>query len=216
MSQFRVVLCSDMPLYAQGLSAAFEENYIFKVVAQVNYEELTDTAVSLQPDVAIIKLRNMNALDLLLELKHYCPSLLQVAIVDDPGQFDVMEMVNSGVRGCLPARLLPRQVVNSVELIVVAGLLCLPRINPRGSLNGNGARDKTIETAETLTSREREVLNLLGRSYSNQEIAESLCLSESTIKTHLRNVFRKLRVRNRSEAIALLYGSEIIKYEQMA
>ncbi len=51
MSQFRVVLCSDMPLYAQGLSAAFEENYIFKVVAQVNYEELTDTAVSLQPDV---------------------------------------------------------------------------------------------------------------------------------------------------------------------
>lgn len=215
MSQFRVLLCSKLPLYAQSLSVAFDENNFFKVIANVNYAELIDTAARLQPDVAVVKLLDMDTLPLLMELKHYCPSLLQVAIVDDPGHFDIMDIVNNGIRGCLPTRLLPRQIVNSVELIVVAGLLCLPRINSH-STTGNGNKEKNRETIEALTSREREVLNLLGRSYSNQEIAEALCLSESTIKTHLRNVFRKLRVRNRSEAIALLYGTEIIRFEQMA
>lgn len=210
MSQFTVLLCSDLPLYSHSLSVAFNENNIFRVIENVSYDQLIDASIRLQPDVVVIKINDQEALPLLAELKGNCPMILQVAIVDDPGHFDMMDFINWGVRGCVPMRLLPRQIVNAVELIVVAGLLCLPRINPRSnSFNGNGMLDKNIETIGTLTSREREVLNLLCRSFSNQEIAESLCLSESTVKTHLRNVFRKLRVRNRSEAIAVLYGSDL-------
>ena len=214
MSQFKVLLCSDSPLYAQSLVAAFDDNYTFRVTENVTFHDLIDASLRIQPDVAVIKMDDLSALPLLLELKANCPVLLQVAIVDDPGRFDMSELINSGVRGCLPLRLLPWQIVNAVELIVVAGLLCLPRVNPRDMNNEN--RGKNVETMGTLTSREREILGLLGKSCSNQEIAQALCLSESTVKTHLRNIFRKLRVHNRSEAMALLFGIEVMHIDQLA
>ncbi|HWP97039.1 MAG TPA: response regulator transcription factor [Syntrophomonadaceae bacterium] len=214
MSQFKVLLCGESPLYSQSLAVAFGENHLFRVTENIAFEDLIPCAVRIQPDVAILRFDDETALPLLLELRANCPMLLQVAIVDDPGRFDMFELINSGVRGCLPLRILPRQIVNAVELIVIAGLLCLPRLNPRDMNNGN--REKNVENIDTLTSREREVLILLGKSFSNQEIAESLCLSESTVKTHLRNVFRKLRVRNRSEAMALLYGNNVMRSDKLA
>lgn len=216
MGQFNVLLCSEQPGYNQSLLVAFNENYLFRVISSVDRDKLLDEAVRLQPDVAVIKIDSLNALDMLEDLKNKCPMLLPVAIVDDPDQYDIIELINQGIRGVLPFRLLPRQIVNAVELITVAGLLCLPRIGTRPA-NGNCTdNERNIEIMASLTVREREVLSLLAKSFSNQEIAETLCLSESTIKTHLRNVFHKLRVRNRSEAIALLYGTELVRYEQLA
>ncbi|MEN6351710.1 MAG: response regulator transcription factor [Syntrophomonas sp.] len=216
MGQFKVLLCSDQPGYSQSLAVAFNENFIFRVIASVEREKLLDEVVRLQPDVAVIKINSLSAIDMLNELKNRCPMLLPVVIVDDPDQYDIMESINQGVRGVLPFRLLPRQIVNAVELITVAGLLCLPRISTRSTNNSSMGNERSAEIIAALTVREREVLSLLGRSYSNQEIAETLCLSESTVKTHLRNVFHKLRVRNRSEAIALLYGTDLMRYEQLA
>ncbi|MEA4925302.1 MAG: response regulator transcription factor [Syntrophomonadaceae bacterium] len=214
MSQFKVMLVSDSPLYSQSLAAAFNENNIFRVTENVPLDDLIRSAMQIQPDVAVIKIDDLSNLPLLTELKTNCPMLLQIAIVDNPSRFDMFELINCGVRGCLPMRLLPRQIVNAVELIVVAGLLCLPRINPR-DINCEH-RDKNLDAMGTLTCREREVLGLLGKSFSNQEIAQYLCLSESTVKTHLRNVFRKLEVHNRSEAMALLFSNDFTHYDQLA
>lgn len=210
MSQFRVLLCSGSPLYSHSLAVAFNENHIFQVVEDVEYDQLIDASINYQPDVVVIKINDQETLTLIAELKSKCPMLVQVSIVDDPSRFDMMHFINCGMHGCLPIRLLPRQIVNAVELIMVCGLLCLPRFNPRSAhFSVIGVLDNNLEAVRTLTGREREVLSLMCRSFSNQEIAESLCLSESTVKTHLRNVFRKLRVRNRSEAIAVLYGSDL-------
>lgn len=216
MAQFKVLLCSEQPGYNQSLAVAFNENFIFRVISSVDREKLLDEAVRLQPDVAVIKIDSPSTMDMLEELRIRCPMLLPVAIVEDPDQYDILGSVNQGVRGVLPFRLLPRQIVNAVELITVAGLLCLPRVSTRPVNNGSTGNERSIEIMSALTIREREVLSLLGRSYSNQEIAETLCLSESTVKTHLRNVFHKLRVRNRSEAIALLYGTDLMRYEHLA
>lgn len=194
---------------------AFDENYIFRVIASVKGEQLINEALRVQPDVAVIKMDSAVNSDVFNELTNNCPVLLPVAIVEDPGQYDIMELINQGMRGVLPFSLLPRQIVNAVELIAVVGLVCLPRINARVQKNSPMSRANNIEFVSALTIREREVLSLLGKNYSNQEIAELLCLSESTVKTHLRNVFHKLRVRNRSEAITLLYGKDI-KHGQLA
>lgn len=214
MNQFRVLLCSDSALYGQGLAVAFEESYTFRVLDNVDLQDMLAAALRVQPDVVLLKLDNNDCVPNIVELKNKCPFSLPVVIVEDPNYFNIFELINSGVRGCLPMRLLPRQIVNAVELMVVAGILCLPRINPR-TLNHEN-RDKDAATINTLTSREREVLAFLGRSFSNQEIAESLCLSESTVKTHLRNAFKKLKVRNRTEALAVLLGSDLINRENMA
>ena len=106
------------------------------------------------------------------------------------------------MRGCLPARLFPMQIIRIVELVVEGGIVCIPRIGPNFFCTDSNAR--TGPKLNLLTGREREVLSKLEKSYSNQEIAASLCISESTVKTHLRNIFKKLEVHNRTEALVTI------------
>lgn len=206
MSQFRIMLCSDSSVYANSLKIAFQESHLFKIMKEVPFEEVIDSASRLQPDVAVLKIDDEACLPVVRQLLVKCPFLLPVAIVKDPGRFDVNELLSIGLRGLLPMRLLPRQIVNAVELVAVAGILCLPRMSP-AQLNKSNYQEGSNWSLDLLTTRERQILGLLSKSLSNQEIAESLCISESTVKTHLRNTFRKLKVRNCSEAMSVLYST---------
>lgn len=206
MSQFRVLLCSNSAVYSNSLRVAFQERHLFRVMEDVASDEIINSASRIQPDVVVLKLEEDACLPVIRQLLSICPLVLSVAIVEDPGRYDVNEFLNIGLKGLLPMRLLPRQIVNAVELVVVAGILCLPRMNP-SQMNRNNGHNGSNVNLNSLTTRERQILGLLSKSYSNKEIAESLCLSESTVKTHLRNIFRKLNLRNRSEAMSILYGS---------
>ena len=88
-----------------------------------------------------------------------------------------------------------------VTLIVAAGVICTPRMNPRFL---DEYQNDHSELFLSLTSREREILVLLGENKSNQEMADELYLSVSTVKTHLRSIFRKLGLRSRREAQIIL------------
>ncbi|HHY31315.1 MAG TPA: response regulator transcription factor [Syntrophaceticus sp.] len=113
----------------------------------------------------------------------------------------MFELVRSGIKGCLPVRLLPKQIVYAVELIVDAGVLCIPRFGQE--YNGKRGTTETSLLLSSLTRRELDVLSLLGRGHTNQEIASDLYISESTVKSHLRSIFRKLGVKKRHEAQAI-------------
>lgn len=206
MDGYRIILCSDSPLYNQTLSVAFEENNSFQVLDKLLPEGLIEQASIIQPDVVVWKVSGPEFLLLLKDLIKTCPVLQTVVIVENPGDYDVFAILESGVRGVLPMRLLPRQIVKAVELIVGAGIICLPRPGPENS--GPRLQGNEFSGASHLTTREREVINHLFEGYSNNEIAKSLGLSESTIKSHLRNAFKKLNVRNRTEALAYLYRQE--------
>lgn len=199
MGEFRVLVGGRSPRWRESLAAAFSENAVFEVVGSAASEELVETAVSFRPDVVVWKLEDEDPVPVTADLKLECPFSLVVVMVEDPKQFDVIELIRAGVRGCLPLRLLPRQIVQAVELIVKAGMLCLPRLGP-DFFDRNRKTDEPV-APNFLTGREREILCLLGKNLSNQEIGQALFLSESTVKTHLRSIFRKFEVRNRSEAM---------------
>ncbi len=206
MDRLRVILCSDAPLYTQSLSVAFEENNNFKVLGKLQSAELVELACATQPDIVVWKVSGDEFIPLLKDLIKHCPMLQTVIIVENPGTYDLLNILDCGIRGCLPMRLLPRQIVKAVELIVTAGIVCIPRPGP--DAYGNRMEVDEFSGASLLTSREKEVINYLAQGYSNHEIAKSLCLSESTIKSHLRSAFKKFNVRNRTEALAFLYNQE--------
>lgn len=201
MAEYRVVICGGSPSWRAGLAAALAGNIVFEVAESVDSSELLDAAERIYPEVVLWKPDGEDPAQVLQELRQKCPFTLPVLMVQDPAKVDLMGLVRAGVRGCIPLRLLPRQIIQALDLIVMAGMLCLPRLGPEffdGSQNAGG---NTL--LKTLTKREHEVLTLLCRNLSNQEIAQTLFLSESTVKTHLRSIFRKLGVKNRSEALAL-------------
>ncbi len=202
MGKFRVLISCETIQFCDSLAAVIGEADIFKVVGKsTGSADLIDAASRLQPDIILWTVNGADPLPVITALCLNSPFVLPVILVDDPKRVNLMELLRVGVRGCLPTRLFPRQIVQSLELIVLAGMLCLPRPGPEffnHHSNGNGQVSQPA-----LSEREHQVLTLLGKSLSNQEMARALFLSESTVKTHLRSLFRKLGVRSRSEALLL-------------
>ncbi|TDA67756.1 MAG: response regulator transcription factor [Clostridia bacterium] len=201
MRMFKVLVACDPVQWRETLVAAFSENGFFDVVGGVASGEMLEATTALRPDVVAWKLEEEgdDPAAQVVELCGRCPSVLPVLLVEDPRRLNFLGLLRAGVRGCLPLRLLPRQVAQAVEHIVQAGLVCLPRPGPE-SLDGERSEGGCFPPYQ-LTRREYEVLSLLGQNCSNQEIASNLCLAESTVKTHLHNIFRKLGAQNRTEAI---------------
>lgn len=204
MGKFKVLVSSESNQFCDYLSAVIGETDIFEVIGMcTSYTELLDEATRVRPDIVLWK---VNGFDPLPTIKTLCldsPFVIPVIVVDDPSKINLIELLRAGIRGCLPSRVLPRQIIRAMELITLAGVLCLPRFeqkffNCHSKINGEGK-----DVLESLSEREHQILVLLGKSLSNQEMARMLFLSESTVKTHLRNLFRKLGVRNRSEALLL-------------
>lgn len=210
MGDYRILISGDPPEWCNCLTAAFKQKNIhFEVVGCVPSAELVGTAARLYPDVVLWKVNGGNPVQELTQLREKAPFSLTVMMMRDPGEYDLMELLRKGVRGCLPLRLLPGQIVNAVELIVVAGVLCLPRFGPEFFHNTAG-NNRSGSVLDKLTAREREVLGLLLRGFPNKAIASTLYLSESTVKSHLRSIFRKLGVRKRHEAQAVALQNGLI------
>lgn len=199
MREFTILLGGQSPEWRESLVAAFAANGSFEVIGHVANADLLPAAGRLHPDIVLWNVAGEDPVTTVGELKRRCPFVFPVVLVDNPQKLDLLALLRAGTWGCLPLRLLPRQIVHAVELIVKAGMLCLPRLGPE--FFSLAERGRSPVDADLLTGREREVLSLLGQNLSNQEIGRRLFMSESTVKTHLRSIFRKLGARNRTEAV---------------
>lgn len=208
MQTFSVLMSGENSPWWQSLSMAFEQNPSFRVSGLIEPDRVLSSVHELQPDILIWR-PDLQEHELpVRELKTACPFVIPIAIVQDPNCIDLMKLLKEGLCGCLPMRLRPRQIVSAIDMMVVGGLVCLPRLSREASrqfFHGNSRIGPTF--MNILTNREQEILLLVTENYSNQEIAQQLCLAESTVKSHLHNIFRKLGVRNRSEALAHIFYS---------
>ncbi len=204
MTKYRIML-SGASAWCHSLAQLFSQGSDFEVVGQVYFDQLIENASTIQPDLLLIQFVGED-LEFLEEIKKECPFTILILVVDHPSRYNIISLLHNGVRGLLPADLFPLQIIRSVELMAEGGIVCMPRLEP------NQFNMETVNNGDskinTLTGREKEVLSLLEKSYSNQEIAESLCISESTVKTHLRNIFKKLDVRNRTQAMVTAFHFE--------
>ncbi len=201
MSDFSVLVSGHSKEWRENLVAAFKQNGFEKVVSD-DETDLMQLVRKIYPDVVLRRVDNHSEpIELVKELKSLSPFTIAIIIVDNPDYYDIQGLISFGVMGCLPIRLRPRQIVMAVELIVSAGILCLPRLNPR--VFGH-YQESSKDILHLLTAREKEILHMLRKNNSNQEMADELYLSISTVKTHLRSIFRKLGLRSRREALVLL------------
>ena len=205
MQEFKVMLTGEDNYWIQSMSVAFQERSYFKVIENNDPSQVLMKLMQHLPDVLVWRAGSQIKETGITHIMQENSQVMAVLVVDDPNCFNIMNLLRLGIWGCLPARLLPRQVVQAVELMVVSGIICLPRLSKE---HLNGGMEAKIDPFHNLTSREREILGFVCQSYSNQEIAASMCLAESTIKTHMHNIFRKMGIRKRSEAIAVVLNHQ--------
>jgi DNA-binding NarL/FixJ family response regulator len=213
----RVLVADDQAAVRDGFAALIEAQDTMQVVATAsNGREAVDLARRTFPHVVLIDVR-MPVLDGLEATRLICEDpTLERARVLVLTTFDIDEYVytalRSGASGFLLKDTPRRELLHAIEVIAQGEALISPKVTRRLIAEFAARRDLQTQPAALagLTDRERDILSLIARGLSNEEIAGRLVISPLTAKTHVRNVLRKLDCRDRAQLVALAYETGLI------
>jgi DNA-binding NarL/FixJ family response regulator len=179
-------------IVSRGLQALIDEDAHLRLVAAgVPPEDLARTLAESKPDVAILNFGSLSTPAELRELHASAPETRLLVLANNPSPVESRQMIGFGATACLAKSTEARDVLHAIYL-ASRGLHVLPP-----SETGPQAYEPTGPAP--LTAREADVLELLQGGRSNAEIAASLHVGVETIRTHVRNIYRKLGVSSRRE-----------------
>lgn len=198
----RIVLADDHPIVLDGLEQLFRLETDLEVIARCRDGVETLAAVSrTNPAVLVLDLRlpRLDGLEVLRALRDQGSRTRVVLLTAEIGDDQVVAAIDLGARAVVLKEAAPALLVEAVRA-VAAGELWLERglgsrALKRVLLREAGRRD----AAGTLTARELEIVRLVATGMRNRAIAESLCITEGTVKIHLHRIFEKLGVSGRLE-----------------
>ena len=202
MEALRVLLADDHPVFVDGLVALLTTTPGIEVAgcAMTGHEAVTLAATS-QPDVVVmdIQMPGLNGIDATRRIVADSPhiSVLVLTMFDDDDS--VFAAMRAGARGYLLKGSAPQEIVRAVQAVGAGAAVFDPAI-ARRLIDYFGASPDTYPFPQ-LTAREREVLEMLAEGRNNRDIARHFTLSEKTVRNHVSNLFSKLTVADRAQAI---------------
>jgi len=213
----RVVIADDQALVRSGFRLIVEGRPDLEVVGEAeDGEQAVALVQELEPDVILLDIRMPNV-DGIEATKRIVASGSRTRVLVLT-TFDLDEYIYGAVRagasGFLLKDVRPGELVDAIRVVASGNALLGPtaieRLLTRFSFPTDPPRTETLAVG-SLTDREAEILQLLAGGLSNAEIAARLVLSETTVKTHVSNVLRKLGVRDRVQAVIAAYDAGIVK-----
>ncbi len=206
MKKIKILIADDHAFVREGTRRILEQEPDLEVVAEAgDGEEAVRLASDLKPDVAIIDVAmpKLDGIEATRRIKALCPAvavLVLSAYDDDQFVFGLLEAGAAGyllksVRGC--------EIVDAIRAVDAGESVLHPSVarkvlNRFANVSSRAQRKKPLEL---LTDREMAVMRLVTKGLSNKDIADGLCLSVRTVQGHLANIFNKLRVSSRTEAV---------------
>jgi DNA-binding NarL/FixJ family response regulator len=184
-------------LIARGLrSLLMEDENVELVATDVEMEALDELLTEHEPTVAVINFGSLRSPVEVNRLRLAHPETRLLVLANRPTPSECNQMLAFGATACLSKETQARDILNTIHL-ASRGLHVLPRSNGEVGSDQLGP--------ELLTPREADVLEHLRAGRSNAEIALALSVSVETIRTHRRNIYRKLGVRTRRELASLIH-----------
>ncbi|MDI3298532.1 MAG: response regulator transcription factor [Bacillota bacterium] len=202
MKPIRVLLVDDHTILREGIRSLLEEQEDIEVVGEagdgVEAVELTDR---LLPDVVLmdIGLPRMNGVDATQAILRRHPEVRVLVLTMHDNEEYVRTIMQAGASGYVLKRSAARELVSAIRAVNEGHTVLNPQLS-RAVFAGGGARGEAagqpllprVQAPDVLTEREQEVLRLIARGYTNQEIADKLMISIKTVQAHRGNIMEKL------------------------
>ena len=213
----RVLLVDDDDLMRAGLEAVLSSAGTIDVVGEASDGSAAlDQVRALNPDVVLMDVRmpDLDGIAATRELVAAFPEARVVILTTFEQDDYIFGALNAGASGFLLKRTSPEELIAAIHTVAAGDSLLSPSVTRRVIERVAQQPDAEVgfdERLGELTPREREVLEQVARGLSNGEIAATLVIEESTVKTHVKRILMKLRLRDRVQAVIFAYESGLTR-----
>jgi two-component system, NarL family, response regulator LiaR len=206
MPPIRILLAEDHKIVREGTRQLLEQAADLVVVGEAeDGEAAVHLAASLQPDVVVMDLHmpKLSGLEATQRIKAAHPRMRVLILSAYENDQYIFPALEAGADGYLLKTVGGKELIQAIQRVYQGQTVLDPQIAGKvvGQLTAKRASYRSAEMAESLTERELEVLRAAAGGRSNKEIGETLFISVYTVQVHLRNIFGKLDVSSRTEAV---------------
>jgi two-component system response regulator NreC len=215
MKKLRILLADDHIVMRSGLRALLDRQPNLEVVGESeNGRETVALAASLKPDVVVmdVGMPVLNGIEATQTIVTQCPTIAVVILSMHADESYVMRALKAGARGYLLKDSAAADLIGAIQAISQGKSFFSPKVSRILAedyvrvLKQKGA----VDTYDLLTSREREILQLLAEGKSNKEVATALNISPYTVETHRSHILQKLNLHNSAELVLYAVRKGII------
>ncbi len=210
----RVLVVDDQPLVRSGFRMVLEERPDLELAGEASDgAQALELARELDPDVILMDVRmpNLDGVEATRQLvESGTRARILVLTTFDLDEY-VYAAIRAGASGFLLKDVEPSELVDAIRVVAAGNSLFGPAATERLVARfAQQAAPDAGQALDELTEREKEILTLLASGLSNAELAETLFLSETTVKTHVSSILRKLHVRDRVQAVIAAYDAGLV------
>jgi len=213
-----IVLADDHHVVRQGLRALLEAEQDFHIVGEAaDGLAALDAVERLKPDVLVLDLMmpGLNGLEVMREIAHRSLRTRVVILSMHANEAYVLQALQSGVAGYVLKESTASDLAQAVREAAAGRHYLSPPLSERAiQAYVEKAEITTLDTYDTLTRRERHVLQLVAEGHSNAEIAARLSISARTVETHRANIMRKLDLHSQTDLIRYALKKGILPMEE--